>query len=76
MNTIKIDASVIGSRLRMLRGEKTLETVSADTGISRSALNMYELGNRIPRDDVKIRIASYYGSTVDAIFFSGTGHNE
>ena len=76
MNTIKMNASVIGTRLRMLRGDKTLEIVSADTGISRSALNMYELGNRIPRDDVKIRIANYYGSTVDAIFFSGTSHNE
>lgn len=74
MNTSKIDSAAIGTRLRELRGKKTLEVVSFDTGISRSTLNMYELGLRVPRDDIKIRLATYYNTTVDAIFFSNACH--
>jgi len=35
---------------------------------------MYENGKRIPKDDIKITLAKYYGSTVEAIFFEGQGH--
>ena len=69
MTIAQIDPVVIGARLRKLRGEKTLETMSAETGISRSALNMYELGERIPRDMNKIILAEYYGKSVEEIFF-------
>ena len=74
MNTVKIDSTAVGKRLRALRGANTIETVSASTGISRSALNMYELGCRVPRDDVKIRLADYYGTSVEALFFSEARH--
>ena len=56
--------------LKDLRGERTLGEVAKAVGISVSSLGMYETGRRIPRDDVKIRIAKYYGTTVAAIFFS------
>lgn len=58
-----------GERLRALRGDKTAEEVAADLGISRSAIGMYESEARIPRDKVKILLAEYYGTTVQAIFF-------
>lgn len=56
--------------LKDLRGNRTLEEVAKAVGISVSSLGMYETGKRIPRDDVKIRIAKYYQTTVAAIFFS------
>lgn len=56
--------------LKDLRGDKTLEEVAKAVGISVSSLGMYETGKRVPRDDVKIRIAKYYETTVAAIFFS------
>ena len=37
-------------------------------GISVSALSMYEQGNRIPRDEVKIRMAEYYGISIESLF--------
>nr|DAF29683.1 MAG TPA: hypothetical protein [Caudoviricetes sp.] len=30
---------------------------------------MYECGERIPRDSVKVRLAQYYEKTVQSIFF-------
>lgn len=36
--------------------------------ISVSALSMYERGERIPRDNIKIRIASYYKKPINKIF--------
>ena len=39
-------------------------------GVSTSALQMYECGDRIPRDDVKEAIAHYFGLTVGALFFN------
>lgn len=59
-----------GSKLRELRGGKSAETVAKDVGISRSAIAMYETEERVPRDDIKIKLAEYYGSTVQAIFFT------
>lgn len=43
--------------------------VSRDLGISDAALCAYELGQRIPRDDTKIRIAKYYETTVSELFY-------
>lgn len=65
-----MDPKEIGKRLIALRGEKTQEIVAKDLGISISAIGMYERGERIPRDTIKIAIAKYYNTTVDAIFFA------
>lgn len=60
----------IGDKLKMLRGEKTLEKVSIDTGIGVSTLSNYEQNLRVPRDQNKKMLADYYNTTVDNIFFS------
>ena len=60
----------IGRRLRKLRGKKTLQNVSDATGLGLSALTMYELGQRMPRDEAKLALASYYGITIDDLFFN------
>lgn len=65
-----IKAAVIARRLRELRGNKSREEVSAELGISISAISMYENGERIPRDDLKIKIANYYDVSVQDIFFT------
>lgn len=60
----------IGNRLKELRGQKTVDEIAKDCGISASALSMYENGYRIPRDDVKIKLAKYYGTSVGSIFYN------
>jgi transcriptional regulator with XRE-family HTH domain len=74
MTTIKnvttIDAKEIGDKLRDLRQDKTQEQVAADLGISRSSYMMYETGERIPRDSIKLKIANYYNTSVGALFFA------
>lgn len=60
---------LIAERLLNLRGEKTIKQVASSIGITESALSNYEHGIRIPRDSIKIRIAQYYGVSVQSIFF-------
>lgn len=63
-----MNRKAIAKRLILLRGNRSREEVAKACGISISALAMYEQGERIPRDDIKIKIASYYNRTVDFIF--------
>lgn len=60
----------IAERLRKLRGDKSISTVAADIGITPAALSNYEQGIRIPRDEIKVKIAKYYKKSVEYIFFS------
>lgn len=64
-----MDAYKIGSKLKELRGNKTAEEVAKALGITQQAVYMYERGERIPRDEIKIRIAKYFGKTVTEIFY-------
>ena len=65
-----MDAKAIGQRLIKLRGNRTQDEVSKALGISLSAIGMYERGERIPRDEIKVSLAKYYNTTVQAIFFA------
>lgn len=70
-------AKEIGQRLREKRGYKPRRVVSEETGITERALTSYELGERIPKDNVKIQLAEYFGTTVEALFFANsTTRNE
>lgn len=60
----------IGEKLTELRGGESRKTVAKACGISVSALAMYEQGERIPRDDIKIKLAKHYKSSVEFIFFA------
>ena len=64
-----LDAKEIGERLIKLRGSLTREMVAKAAGISVSAVSMYENGERIPRDAIKIKLAKFYGMSVQEIFF-------
>ena len=65
-----MDPQKIGQKLIKLRGTKSREQVAVDLGISYSAVVSYELGERVPRDEIKIKIAKYYGVDVGELFFS------
>lgn len=62
------------NKLRQARGDQPQKKVADDLGISTSALSMYESGERSPRDDLKVRIARYYQTTVGALFFNEEVH--
>lgn len=64
-----MDAEAIAKKLIDLRGNESRARVAKDLGISVSALAMYETGARIPRDEIKKKIAQYYGVSVEEIFF-------
>lgn len=71
---VEMDRKEISTKLRALRGGRSREQVAKACGISVSALAMYELGERIPRDTIKIKLANYYNSSVTAIFFAEEEH--
>lgn len=56
-------------KLIHLRGDRTQKEVSKAIGISTSTLGMYETGERIPRDEIKKKIAKYYGVSIEYLFF-------
>jgi bacteriophage CI repressor helix-turn-helix domain len=56
-------------KLIHLRGNKTQKEVSEAIGISTSTLGMYETGERIPRDEIKKKIAKYYDVSIEYLFF-------
>jgi putative transcriptional regulator len=64
-----LNKELIAKKLFNLRGDKTREEVANDLDISVSALQMYENGQRVPKDEIKIKIANYYSLTVQEIFF-------
>lgn len=55
--------------LRKKRGE-TQEEVAMSVGVSASAYNSYETGQRVPRDEVKERLARHFNRSVQFLFFS------
>ncbi|KAA0776219.1 XRE family transcriptional regulator [Bacillus sp. AR2-1] len=64
----------VAKNLINLRSEKSREEVARAVGISVSTLQMYENGQRIPRDNIKIKLANFYGVTVQTIFFDSEQH--
>lgn len=66
----KINKDIIAQRLRALRGENPQSAVASALGITVGAVSMYERGERIPNDDLKLAYSRLYGKTVDEIFFT------
>lgn len=54
-------------RLRLLRKEQDLsqEKTAAEIGVGFSTYRRYETGERVPDADVLVRIADFYGVTLD-----------
>lgn len=60
----------IGQRLRELRGNRTQIEVAQAVGITTMALSQYESDKRIPRDSIKVKLAEFFNTTVEDIFFT------
>ena len=63
-----------GAKLRELRGNKSQQEIADAIGITKSALAMYERNERVPRDEIKVRIANYYGVSIVSLFFNISEH--
>lgn len=61
----------VAERMKKARAKKGCSSaeVAAACGITDSAVQMYECGKRIPRDRIKMKLAEYYGETVQDLFF-------
>lgn len=66
MNVIKI-----AEKLKRLRNNIGLsqEEVSKELGIRQNSLASYENGRRIPRDEIKLKIAEFYEVDVGWLFY-------
>ena len=62
--------------MRALRGSKSQEEVAREVGITKSSYAMYERDERTPRDEVKVRLAKYFGVSVQDLFFSFIEHTK
>lgn len=60
----------IGEKLIELRGNKSVETVAEAIDVTAQAIWNYENNKRVPKDEIKIRLATYYGVPVGEIFFN------
>ena len=58
-----------GQKLRELRAGVPMAVVADEVGVTKAALSNYENDIRIPRHDTMGKLAAYYKTTVDAIFF-------
>lgn len=63
---------IIGQRIKSLREGLGLsrEQFSNEVGITLSAVSMYENGQRIPRDEIKVKIARVLKTSIEALFFT------
>ena len=59
----------IGKALTELRGCTPRAVVAEAVGVSNSAMQMYENGERVPRDETKVALAAYFHTSVGTLFF-------
>lgn len=60
----------IGQKLIELRGDRDIDEVANSIGVTKQAIWNYENDKRVPRDDIKKKIADYYNKSVSYIFFN------
>ena len=68
-------AKEIGMELSSLRGNTPRKSVAEACNISESAIQMYENGERVPRDEIKVLLAAYYHTSVGYLFFGEKVHD-
>lgn len=59
----------MGKMLTAVRGCQPIEAIASLCGITTASLRDYENGERIPRDEIKERLARVYGYRVRKIFY-------
>jgi putative transcriptional regulator len=71
-----MNKKLVGQKLIRLRGKRTREEVAQFLSVSVSSLAMYERGERTPRDEIKIKLASFYDVSIEWLFFNIQPHNK
>lgn len=61
--------TAFSQKLRTLRGNRTQKEIADALGLGVSTICLYENAKRIPKDDIKIKLAEYFGTTVQDLFF-------
>ena len=65
-----MDRMKIAGRLKAVRkGKYTQVELGKKLGLSKSVISMYETGERIPSDDIKVKYSQLFGVSVQALFF-------
>jgi transcriptional regulator with XRE-family HTH domain len=57
----------LGKLLRALRGDKPLNLVEQQTGVSRANLSRYEKGGHIPQDITLRKLAAFYETSYERL---------
>lgn len=65
-----MDSKKIGKTLRELRGNKSIKEIAEAVGVGESTICMYESGARVPKDEIKIKLAKYFNESIEKIFFA------
>lgn len=65
-----IDKKKVGKRLEALRGKRTQREIAELIGVTPAAISQYENGERMPADDIKIKLSVLYKRSVATIFFA------
>lgn len=66
----EVKAEEVGKRLRNLRGAKRQAEVAEAIGVTTMSISQYENGQRMPQDRIKVRLANYYNTPVETIFYT------
>lgn len=64
-----VGAKQSGENIRRLRGKESRISVAKACGVTVSAIQMYENGARVPKDEIKAALANHFGKRVEDIFF-------
>lgn len=61
----------VGEKIREMRGSRNLtqEELGNALGCTKMAISTYESGKRMPNDNMKIKIANYFGVSISSIFY-------
>lgn len=73
----KITSTKIGARIRRLRlsAGMTQRDLAQRINVGNTTLSQYESGARVPSDEVKIKIASVFGVSVDYLLGASSERN-
>ncbi len=61
----------IGEKLRRIRKKRgmTINMLAKEVGTAASTVGMWERGERIPRDSMKVKLSQTFNTTVQELFF-------
>ena len=61
-----------GKRIMDLRAQRGMSraALAREIGVSEAAVQYYETGQRSPRDEIKVKIANFFGVSVLDIFYA------